>query len=320
MKSNHIYFGLLVVIMLVVIGWTAYGTLDIGREEKAYAVSVIVEDSGSDRWIAFKEGLEQGANDYQIQLNIVSTGKFSDIEEEYQMMSRELESGADGVIMELCSSYGDSSIIDGNYEKQKILLVGNDIETEGFYSLVEPDYYEMGKALAENVIADSAETIQGHEIGILSGNQNQLSMQECLRGFEETVTEAGGKISWSLSQTKQEKLESYQKEQPVEILVTLGNEETEAAVDYLASKETIDCLLYGVGCSEKAVYYLDKGVIQNLIVPHEFHMGYQSMEIMAQQLAYGMSSVKKAEVGFLSINQENLYDEDKQKILFPIVQ
>lgn len=320
MKSNHIYFGLLVLIMLVIIGWTAYGTLDIGREEKTYTVSVIVEDSGSDRWIAFREGLEQGAKDYHIQLNIVSTGDFFGAKEEYQIMSRELDGGADGVIIQLYSSHGDNSIIDGNYEKQKILLVETDIETEGFYSLVMPDYYEIGKTLAENVIADAKGDLEGMGIGVLSGNQSRLSMQECLRGFEETILEKEGEILWILPETKKEDLEKRQKEQPVKVLVTLENGETEAAVDYLSSKNETDCLLYGVGCSEKAVYYLDKGVIQNLIVPHEFNMGYQSMEIMAEQLAYGMSSVKKAEVGFLSINQENLYDEDKQKILFPIVQ
>ena len=78
--------------------------------------------------------------------------------------------------------------------------------------------------------------------------------------------------------------------------------------------------MYGEGCSEKAVYYLDKGLIQGLIVPNEFHMGYLSMEEIAKQLLYGASPAQNREIEFLTINKENLYDVESQKILFPIVQ
>ena len=101
----------------------------------------------------------------------------------------------------------------------------------------------------------------------------------------------------------------------MDILIALGNDETEMMVDFFAGDE-----LYGVGSSEKNVYYLDKGWIQTLVVPNEFNMGYQSMEAIAKQLIYHMDTTRSSKVNYLVVDREHLYDADIQKVLFPIVQ
>ena len=112
------------------------------------------------------------------------------------------------------------------------------------------------------------------------------------------------------------------RETPVDILIVLGNDELEMVMDEFAAGEPTDgkCVVYGVGSSEKTVYYLDKGWIDTLVVPNEFNMGYQSMEAIAGQLIYHTDVVEKCEVDYLVVDRTNLYDEDIQKILFPIVQ
>ena len=47
-----------------------------GKDDDYISVSVIVNDSSNTRWNAFREGLEQGAEDNQVHLNLVSTGSF----------------------------------------------------------------------------------------------------------------------------------------------------------------------------------------------------------------------------------------------------
>ena len=79
-------------------------------------------------------------------------------------------------------------------------------------------------------------------------------------------------------------------------------------------------MIYGEGCSDKTVYYLDKGIIKSLVVPNEFNMGYQSVHTIAEQIKYTFSSAERPTVESLVINRQNLYDEENQKILFPIVQ
>ena len=47
---------------------------------------------------------------------------------------------------------------------------------------------------------------------------------------------------------------------------------------------------------------------------------YQSMRSIAKQLQYKLSSADSEQVDSLVVKKENLYDEENQKILFPIVQ
>ena len=61
MNKNRLYIGLLVAVMLAVLVYASYGMVNAGKKESYYSVAVIVDDSSSDRWTAFKEGLEQGA-------------------------------------------------------------------------------------------------------------------------------------------------------------------------------------------------------------------------------------------------------------------
>ena len=57
-----------------------------------------------------------------------------------------------------------------------------------------------------------------------------------------------------------------------------------------------------------------------MVVPNEFNIGYLSAAAIAGQLREPLSSAKTEKVGFLTITKDNLYDEENQKILFPIVQ
>ena len=107
-----------------------------------------------------------------------------------------------------------------------------------------------------------------------------------------------------------------------DIVIALENSETERAVDYMQENQISvnNCVLYGVGNSEKVVYELDKGRIQALLVPNEFHMGYQSVKELATKLEYHTAEMRNVTTGYLMVDREHLYDAENQKILFPIVQ
>ena len=59
MKKNRIYFGLLILALVVTIVWTSAGMLGVNKEEKKYSVSVIANDSNNDRWIAMRDWSRQ---------------------------------------------------------------------------------------------------------------------------------------------------------------------------------------------------------------------------------------------------------------------
>ncbi|MCM1088212.1 MAG: substrate-binding domain-containing protein [Muribaculaceae bacterium] len=323
MTRNKLYFGISILVLAVMIGWTFYSMVSGEEDEEPHLVSVIVNDSNNDRWIALRLGLEQAAKDYNIDLNYVSTGKFATVEEEMALIYRELESGAEGIIVQMISGEETTDIADIS-TKASLVLLESDVTPEDVYALVEPDNVEIGRMLAESVREDFGEELGGKKIGILSGGRKQLSVQQRLQGVEEGFREDAVTIVWNRELLYPYAAEDGQLErlEEVDIMIALGNDETEILADYLYTQsgtETI-CKLYGVGCSEKAVYYLDKGMIQTLVTPNEFHMGYRSMEAVAAQLQYYSEKAKSSQVGCIAVNRANMYDEENEKILFPNVQ
>ena len=224
-RSKEIWYLLLFSILIAAVAGLI---MTVGRKEEknSYTVSVIVNNSSDSRWTSLREGAEAAARDYNIRLNYVATGEFWGKQNELEIIYKELESGVDGMIIQMYAS-------------------------EGVYE-----------------------------------------------GIEE---------KWNLG---------------ADIVIALENSETERAVDYMQENQISvnNCVLYGVGNSEKAVYELDKGRIQALLVPNEFHMGYQSVKELATKLEYHTAEMRNVTTGYLMVDREHLYDAENQKILFPIVQ
>lgn len=324
MKKNRLYFGMIIAFLVAIVVWTSYQMWNVGKEEEAHKVSVIVENSGLDRWSLMRQGLEQAARDYNIDLNYVSTSGFDGVSAELDVVRREIENGAKGIIVQMASG-GNTEDIAEVAAKASVVLIETDVTPEDLYVVVGPDNIRMGTALAKAVTEDFGTELSDRKIGILSGNQKQLAMQQRFSGVMDSLADEGAQIAWCIEGTAEQEKEAFGamlRETPVDILIVLGNDELEMVMDEFAAGEPTDskCVVYGVGSSEKTVYYLDKGWIDTLVVPNEFNMGYQSMEAIAGQLLYHTDVVEKCEVDYLVVDRTNLYDEDIQKILFPIVQ
>lgn len=318
MNRNKIYFGVLLLILLAITAWASYGVLNAGMTKEVHRVSVIVSDSGNDRWTALHQGLEQAANDYDIDLNFVSTVEFATVEEELAVIYRELDNGAEGVIVQMDSSMDIEQEMEEIANRAAIMLLETDVFPEDVYAFGGPDNVGLGLALAEAIKEDFGDTLNAKTVGILCGNQEQLAMQERLQGVCEGIDETGAQVVWIFDSTDESDVDTILCDGTADIVVALDNSETELMVDCMQGET--ESVLYGIGCSEKAVYYLDKGVIRTLVVPNEFNMGYQSMEAIANQLRYHLTKSENCQVDYLVVDRMNLYDEDNQKILFPIVQ
>lgn len=324
MNRNRFYFGIIILVLLVIIAWASYSVLNVGKSKEEYNVSVIVDDGNNERWTSFRQGLEQAAGDCDINLNYISTGKLGSMDDELALIQRELESGADGIIVQPVSSEGEMWKLEEVSAQIPVFLLESDVIPEEVYAIVGPDNLALGGAIADAIKLDFGGELAGKKIGILCGNQKQLAMQQRLRGLEDGLAEASVEIAWCIDEENEtDGAESLPENAPsVDIIITLGNAQTELMADYLQSMENedVECHIYGVGCSEKVVYYLDKGIIRTLVVPNEFNMGYLSMEAIAKQLHYHLSKAENSQVDYLVINKENLYEEENQKVLFPIVQ
>lgn len=315
MRKNRLSVILFSAVIFTVIIYSAYGMVNQGKEDDYISVSVIVNDSSSERWDAFREGLEQGAEDNHVHLNLVSTGKFQNTQEEQTIVKRELDGSADGVIVAPYSSDADA-VLPGETAKPAV-LVQTGIETDTLFTTVMTDHVRFGETLGD-AVAESGEK----KVGIFSGNQNQLGMRQRLKALKQRLSDTGVEIAWVISDKelyKKMRNKGYFENASVDAVVSLENDDTEKAVDLILNDGKLSWHIYGEGRSEKLMYYLDKGIIQELVVPNEYYMGYQSMCLVSQGIRYHTGKTEQTEVDFFNVTKDNLYDEETSRVLFPTV-
>lgn len=324
MKDNRKIFILVEsVLALMLIGLAARMFWERNGESR-YQVAVIIQNSDSSQWASFKYGLKMAAEDRNMELSIVSTGTVLTPEEEMQLVEAEIIGGADAVIVQPVSGQETEEMLKRMEKKIPVMLALCAAAWEEENSLLPvtgPDNYEAGKLLAEEVCRDYGKNIEGKVVGILSEDGNSASAVSRERGFRKALEGRGAKVRWSVSgsfgEEEEDSLKSLSK---VDVVAALDDRSLTAAGKASASNDLHGALVYGIGNSTEAVYYLDTDAVQSLVVPDGFHMGYQSLMELAEKLEHFFYPVQSQTVSCTVLRRENLFSEENQELLFTMSQ
>ena len=309
-----------VILMIMVIGLALM--MISGQNKKALdKVSVILENAGDSQWSALKYGLKMAAEEEGIELAVVDVEEGLDAEAQKKVFEREIEDGADALIVQPVLDKNDQEGLKKIEKRVPVMLVGYEAEKgETRYDLpvIKEDNYEMGQALAEEMLKDFEGNIEEKKIGLLlaSTDSNMLSSREC--GFKDALEDKNANIlelSLDSLLDREENTESK-----VDIVIALDDSNLTAIGEYLASSQPHGELLYGIGQSTEAIYYLDKGIAECVVVPDEFNVGYQSLSEVARKLDHYFENMKKQTVSYSVIRKETLFSKENQELLLTMSQ
>ena len=307
-----------VILMIMVIGLALM--MISGQNKKALdKVSVILENAGDSQWSALKYGLKMAAEEEGIELVVVDVEEGLDAEAQKKVFEREIEDGA--LIVQPVLDKNDQEVLKKIEKRVPVMLVGYEAEKgETRYDLpvIKEDNYEMGQALAEEMLKDFEGNIEEKKIGLLlaSTDSNMLSSREC--GFKDALEDKNANIlelSLDSLLDREENTESK-----VDIVIALDDSNLTAIGEYLASSQPHGELLYGIGQSTEAIYYLDKGIAECVVVPDEFNVGYQSLSEVARKLDHYFENMKKQTVSYSVIRKETLFSKENQELLLTMSQ
>lgn len=325
MRENHVFLWPIVSALLLVILFCAV-MLVRGTDEDRYQVTVVLSNSSSERWNSLRAGLTQAARDNSIDLNVVYTDYLDNVQEQSSLISQAITDGADGIITDFCLSMGTEEIVQSISSRVPVeFIITNvdaDADVSGSFATVMVDNYAVGRAIGNELVIRYGDRLQEMSLGIIAGNQQKYALQDRLRGFRDAVSEKQPDIAWTVQESRflSAMLQRTMENHPVQLLVGLDNDSLEAAVDYVNTNGDGDIALYGAGCSEKLVYYIDNGTIASMILPDEFSIGYQSLADLSAKLRNRMVTLEDRMLGYNVVHRDNLFREENQRILFPIVQ
>lgn len=315
-------YTILITLGLVgIICWCMAGILKNEDDKEQKNVSVIAENINDSRWIPFRLGMDQAAKDYNINVNYITSGQFSELGDEERLIRQVIKEKIDGLILSPYADEGMDEIIKNLPSDLRVVLVESDISRDKYalkeVKAVVSDYEEIGARLAQEVLKDNDKKLSGKTIVVFADDSQQKALKEAVDSFQEEVRPYGGEIILKENNSDDSE-EEVLKSLRADIVAAMDDKSLKKAAHYLSGEREEEFDLYGIGCSESNIFYLDKNIIKSMVIPNEFTMGYQSLALIAQKKTFGSS--EEEAVGYQVVRPEEIYDSDNEKLLFPIIQ
>ena len=101
-------------------------------------------------------------------------------------------------------------------------------------------------------------------------------------------------------------------------MMALDNASFVEAGEAAKDNDLYGAVLYGIGNSTEAVYYLDAGWAQCLVAPDEFDAGYESVAELIKKRRNFFYKMKDRQITYTVLTRENLFSEENRNLLFTI--
>lgn len=184
--------------------------------------------------------------------------------------------------------------------------------------VAEPDHYEMGKRLVEELLKDNDGKLKQKKVGIFLSNNRSEAIKKREKGVQDALAETDAKICWVTEAGEDAKL--LKQQEKVDYLFALDDRSLVEAGKAVKENEIYSSMIYGIGCSTEAAYYLDTGEAECLLVPDEFNVGYESLAELSHALKKMTYCVHGKVLSYTVLRKENLFSEKNQELLFKMSQ
>nr|WP_298514509.1 substrate-binding domain-containing protein [uncultured Marvinbryantia sp.] len=322
MKNSRKMFILIEIVLAFMLILVAAAMLHERGGRQPERIAVILREPDAGRWAAFKYGLRAAAEDMGVEVLIVSAEEQPDAAGEETMLKREIVNGADAVILQPTS--GDiEELLESIGTKVPVMLTGCPSygDDKAQIPATGPDNDAMGGALAKELLADFGESLDGKTIGIFAETDGLQELKERANGFMQAIEGTGAVIEWSAGAASQEDAKNILAEQAaVDFVICLDDSSLVAAGKEAAAGNLHSARVYGIGHSTEAVYYLDMGNVERLVVPDEFNVGYQSLTEVARRLDNRFYRMKNAVISYTVLYRETLFSRENQELLYTMNQ
>lgn len=314
--TTELLLGLLV---LVSIGVVVYNK----AADKTERIAVIVPGIDESQWSAFKYGLKMAAQEYDAALVIINKENMDTIDGEVETAAKELEKGIDAMILYPIGQSEDEQGIQSLAEKVPMILAGDTLASKKTEKIpvVEPDQYQMGADLVGRLLENYNGNLNGKTIGIYAKSSDTEAAVKREAGVRDSLEESNAEILWSVAKDSDpDEIVNLQTQRKVDIVIALDNESLVEAGERARQNDLSGALVYGIGNSTEAIYYLDSGWVECVVMPNEFEEGYQSVKELVSKLRERGYTIKNHKTAYTLLTRENLFLKENQSLLSTISQ
>ena len=270
-----------------------------------------------------EQGITQAASDYKVELTPVYLSKENDAQEQIQMLEREVENGADAIVIAPVNSEDLEEPIRKASRSIPVIAIDSEIAGADDIPYICCDNIALGETLSERMLNDPAKIQK--PIALVN---RSLSRTSCAERYEGAKSKLQGEnvsfVEWPLPEDSTEaynQLLSLLRGSSVSKVAAFDSDTSELvakAEQELSPSGVTSVQIFGVGSTRQAVSYLEDHVISALGVQNEFNIGYLGLQ-KAVNILNGQS-LQNTVIDYSIVNGEDLYTKENQRLLFPFSQ
>lgn len=285
------------------------------REPELLEITVLLREADSSVWSAARQGMDQAAEDFGAELRLLTLGTAGDAAEQADLLRREVEGGADGIILVPADPVKLASAVEEAVQRTAVVTMESTMAKYGASACISVDNIELGTALGR--IAQNG-TPEGEAVLLINSAPKSAAVFERLDWAEsrlqidgrETIRcTAFGTESLSDVLTYMLQHNSYTS------VLAFEPSALEMAARVIQTVDTPP-LLYGMGATSAIASHLEQGSIMAVAAQNEFSAGYLAVQAAAQAARRQNPEVEP--LAFSLVRKENMYEPEMQKLLFPV--
>lgn len=315
MKKKR-YFGAALFILLFLafvlfLLWMLYVDTRL-PEKKTAQISVIVYGENTDRWRSLDQGIAHACRELGLEKPTILTAR-SDDSKQVGLIQRELENGAQGLLVAAANAAAVEEALAAGSVPVVIVESG-----AGNLPCIRVDDTQLGIDLADHIAPYAG------NIAVLQDGLYRQNVRQRYEGFTARMQELGKEPIVLIRDNPAVDLKSFLASElashrpKIDTLVVLENFALESAIDAIPASMT-SVNLCGVGCSDKVLGALDRGVAREVVFPNEYAQGYLAMLALAAKMELG-KEVEPVMVQYSIVTRENMFQPEYERLLFPILQ
>lgn len=277
-------------------------------------ISVITRESSSEAIVNLQQGLEQAANDMDVEMSLVTLSEQNSAQEQKKLIEREINSGAEAIIITPVENEEFKSTIETAIEKIPIICMGNTIQSDAISYVILGQDEEMGKELGRKIFVKG---IFNKKILLLESSLNCEAINQRKNALL-SMLEKRAKAMIRQEFNASVNLEQVIQQTEPDIIIALEPTILDITAETVQRLQKNNIMVYGFGMTTKTPSYIEKEDIAAAIIQNDFNLGYLSMRT-AMETLHKIEKKEEGRIDYAFVNRHNMYTKENQRLLFPFV-
>ena len=310
MKTNKLLQVILCIILLF-IPITSCSKTDTESKK----IAVIVKALDSDFWHSVKSGADAAATEYNISVTFEGPENEEDYENQNSLIASAVNNGADAIVLSAIDFEKSAQAVNEAVKSGvKVITIDSDVDSKQVSMFIGTDNVEAGRKAGEACTAGFAgsEKINIALINYYKSTKNGMQREEGFREYISGIPNADIVTSVNVNSNTESVASAVgallEENEDINVIVGFN------AIEKLELSDKISAV--GFDTNSVSVGMLESGEIDTLIVQNPFAIGYLGVKNAAELISGRGVAQKTLYTDVVTVNKENLFDKDIQKLVF----